>query len=124
MRTQSSGPADAPDHLGFQTTCGRDVQVGRLALGSADRPARRVSLDIGHSAGSADGTWAALTPAEARQLAVALLWQAAAADRRAGAAVAGRVQVSYLGGESYAVAIRCTVQNMLRQAPDIVIELD
>jgi hypothetical protein len=80
MGTQISGPPSAHEHLGFRTTCGREVQVGRLILGGTERPARRVSLDIGHSPGREDGTWAALTPAEARQLAAALLRQAAAAE--------------------------------------------
>lgn len=71
------------EHLGFRTTCGREVAVGWLLLGGPDRPARRVSLDIGHSPGREDGTWAALTPGEARQLAAALLHQAAAAERPA-----------------------------------------
>jgi hypothetical protein len=80
MGTETSGPPSTHEHLGLQTTCGRHVQVGRLLLGGTDRPARRVSLDIGHSPGQQDGTWAALTPAEARQLAAALLRQAAAAE--------------------------------------------
>jgi uncharacterized OsmC-like protein len=82
------------------------VQVGRLTLGAAERPAHRISLDVGHSPGLEDGTWAALSPDEARQLAVALLKQAAAAEHQDGAAGTGRVEVSYLGGESYAAATR------------------
>ncbi|HEV2376673.1 MAG TPA: OsmC family protein [Streptosporangiaceae bacterium] len=80
--------------------------MGRLALGSPERPARLVSLDLGHVPGQSDGTWAALTPAEARQLAGALLRQAAAADGSSGDAAASQVDVTYLGGESYAVATR------------------
>jgi putative redox protein len=105
MRTQTRHTG-APEHLVFRTTCGRDVQVGRLSLGAAERPAQRVSLDIGHSPGRQDGTWAALTPAEARRLAAALLRQAAAAEHPAGGDVTGQVEVSYLGGESYAAATR------------------
>jgi len=86
--------------------CGRDVRVGRLALGAAERPSRRVSLGIGHSPGRQDGTWAALTPAEARQLAAALLRQASAAENAGDDGLTGRVRVSYLGGESYAVTAR------------------
>jgi uncharacterized OsmC-like protein len=97
-------PARGP--LTFRTTCGRDVRVGRLALGSAERRAWRVSLDVGHAPGQADGTWAALTPAEARQLAAILLREAAAAEHPDIDAAAGQVDVSYLGGESYAVATR------------------
>jgi len=51
--------------------------------------------------GEVTGCWAALTPAEARRLAAALLSQAAAADPPAPAAAEGRVEVSYLDGESY-----------------------
>jgi uncharacterized OsmC-like protein len=82
------------------------VQVSWLALGGPDRPARRVSLSIGHTPGGDDGIWAALTPAEARQLAAALLRQAAIADSDTGDGAASQVDVSYLGGESYAIATR------------------
>ncbi len=96
----------AREQVAFRTKCGRDVRVGRLALGGSDRPARRVSLGIGHSPGGDDGTWAALTPAEARQLAAGLLRQAAAADRGPADGADGQLGVSYLGDESYAVATR------------------
>jgi putative redox protein len=96
----------SPGHLTFRTTCGRDVRVGRLALGSAEQPAWRVSLDVGRLPGQADGTWAALTPAEARLFAAALLRQAAAAESPADSSAASRVDVTYFGGESYAVATR------------------
>jgi putative redox protein len=80
------------------TTDGQVVRVG-LTSGDADR---RVSLDLGldHGAG------AALTPAEARRLAAVLVRQAAAAGGGATDAEANQVEVSYLGGESYAVATR------------------
>ena len=108
---------DAPPTRGqpiIRTTCGRDVRVGRLAVGGAERPAWRVSLDVGHTPGQADGTWAALTPAEARQLATTLLREAAQAEHPGSDATpehprsdaASQVDVSYLGGESYAVAAR------------------
>jgi putative redox protein len=54
----------------------------------------------------ADGSWAALTPAEARRLAAVLLSQAAAADGAEPVTGEGRVDVSYLGGESYAAVAR------------------
>jgi len=103
--------AGVPVHQGFRTTCGRQVRAGRLALGDVRRPARRVSLDIGQSPDGRDGTWAALTVAEARRLAAALLAQAAAAERdeetgAAGAAAAGRIEVTHAGGEAYAIAAR------------------
>jgi putative redox protein len=96
----------SPGQLTFRTTCGRDVRIGRLALGSAEQPAWRVSLDVGHLPGQADGTWAALTPAEARLFAAALLQEAAAAESPADSSAASRVDVTYFGGESYAVATR------------------
>jgi len=80
------------------------VVVGRLAPGEAERPAQGISLDTGRVRGGADGARAVLTPAEARQLAAALVQQAAAAE--GGTTTAGQVEVSYLGGESYAIATR------------------
>lgn len=78
--TPGHAAASPHEHIGLRTSCGRAVTVGWLTLGGAESPARRVSLDIGHTDGREDGTWAALTPAEARQLAAALLTQAAAAE--------------------------------------------
>ncbi len=69
-------------HVSFRTMCGRDIRVGHLVLGGGRRPARRVSLDIGAPSDGGTGTWAGLTAAEARQLAAALLMQAAACDAR------------------------------------------
>lgn len=105
MRTDIQGSPPVGEHQTFRTTCGRQLQVGRLALASTERRTRRVSLDIGPSPGRQDGTRAALTPAEARQLAAALLRQAAAAEPD-GTATAGRVEVSYLGGRRYEAATR------------------
>ena len=51
-------------------------------------------------------TEAALTPAEARQLAAALLRQAAAAEHPDTDAATGQVVASYVGGETYAVTTR------------------
>jgi putative redox protein len=65
-----------------------------------------VSLHIGHPADGEEGGSEALTPGEARQLAAALLQQAAAAESPAGTSAVGRVDVTHLGGESYAVAAR------------------
>ena len=69
-------------HVSFRTMCGREIQVGHLALGGGRHPAQRVSLDIGASPGGGAGTWAGLTVTEARRLAEALLAQAAACDPR------------------------------------------
>jgi hypothetical protein len=79
MRASTPGGARGGHH--FQTTCGRDVTVGLIAVGDTHRPARRVTVDIGECPGCHDGTWAALTTAEARQLAASLLAQVAAAER-------------------------------------------
>lgn len=99
---------DAPaarEQLIVRTTPGSDVLVGRLTPSDGERPNRSISLDIGRAPGCADGA-AALTPDEARKLAAALLQQAAAADGGTADGSASQVEVSYLGGESYAAATR------------------
>lgn len=111
MRTDAARMVVTQDHLGFRTTSGRNVRVGRLPLGAPDQPVWCVSLDIGQSPDGDHGTWAGLTSAEARRLAATLLAQAAAIDRSAanGAAsdgVEGRMEVTHAGGESYAITIR------------------
>ncbi len=78
MDTSTSG---ARHHVSFRTICGREIQVGHLILGGAPHPAQRVSLGISAPSGTGDGTWAGLTAGEARQLATALLLQAAACGR-------------------------------------------
>jgi len=67
-------------HDRLRTSCGRELTVGRLALGDARRPAARVFVDLGECAGCEGSVWAGLTVAEARQLARAVLAQAAAAE--------------------------------------------
>ena len=62
--------------------CGREIRIGHLALGGGRHLAQRVSLDIGARADGGTGAWAGLTASEARQLAAALLMQAAACDTR------------------------------------------
>jgi hypothetical protein len=69
-------------HVSIRTTCGRQIQVGHLALGGAHHPAQRVSLDISDPSGADGGTWAGLTAGEARRLAAALLLQATACENR------------------------------------------
>ena len=116
MKDAAAHPG-AADPVTFRTTCGRDLRVGRLALGRAERPSWRVSLDVGHPPGGGHGTWAGLTPAEARRLAAALLEQAAGAERAAresggtdhdaaSPAGEGQIDVTHAGGESYAIATR------------------
>ena len=106
MDTQFESAPQALEHLIFRTTCGTDVQVRQLASGGADRPAPGVGLGIGPAPGGEGGTEAALTPAQARRLAAALLQQAAAAEHPARDAGTGQVAVSYLGGETYMAATR------------------
>jgi putative redox protein len=98
--------AQARERFIFRTTAGRNVGVGRPALDDTEAPGQHVSLHIGHSPDGEDGASAALTPTEARQLAAALLEQAAAAEGQIADATTSQVEVSYLGGEAYAVATR------------------
>ena len=74
-----SGAHERHDRL--RTSCGRELTIGRLALGDALRPAARVFVDLGECADCDGSGWAGLTVAEARQLARAVLAQAAAAER-------------------------------------------
>jgi len=82
MRSQTeAGTGTGGRHRYLRTTCGREVTIGRLALGDAHHPAARVFVDLGSCAGCDGSDWAGFTVAEARQLAWALLSQAAAAER-------------------------------------------
>ena len=92
------------------TTDSRDVRIGRTAPGETEEPGPRVSLHIGHPPGGENAVKVSLTPGQARQLASALLLQAAAAEGGTADGPAGQVEVSYLGGESYAVATRGHMQ--------------
>jgi len=99
---------DAPqadDALLFWTTDRKEVRIGRTAPGETEKPGPRVSLHIGHPPGGQDAVKAFLTPGQARQLAAALLQQAAAAEPD-GQPAAGRVEVSYLGGQRHEAATR------------------
>ena len=98
-------------HEYLRTTCGRELTVGRLALGDDQHPAERIFVDLGGCPGcdGTDGTaWAGLTVAEARQVALALLSQAAVAEResQAEAGPAGRVAVRHVAGDAYAITVR------------------
>ncbi|MGD0240680.1 MAG: hypothetical protein ABSB59_10180 [Streptosporangiaceae bacterium] len=94
MRPGPDAGAD-PDgrHEYLRTSCGRELTVGRLALGDARYPAARVFVGLGECPGCEGTGWAGLTVAEARQFARAVLAQAAAAERecRAHAARADRL---------------------------------
>jgi len=73
--------AESADHsVSVRTTCGREIRIGHLALGGGTHPVQRVSLGISASSDTEDGAWAGLTANEARQLAAALLVQAASCD--------------------------------------------
>jgi hypothetical protein len=78
----ASGPGGRGKPVSLRTTCGREIHVGRLTLGTVLLPVQRVSLDIGAPAGAEGSTWAGLTPGEARRLAAALLLQATACEQR------------------------------------------
>ena len=80
MDSSIPGAGGAHLHVSFRTMCGREIQVGHLALGGGRHPAQRVSLDISDPSGAEGGTWAGLTAGEARRLAAALLLQATACE--------------------------------------------
>jgi hypothetical protein len=82
MASSTFGAESADHHVSVRTTCGREIRIGRLALGGGAYPAQRVSLGVSASSDTEDGTWAGLTADEARQLAAALLVQAATCDQR------------------------------------------
>ncbi len=88
-----AGAGSDGHHEYVRTSCGRELTVGRLALGDARHPAARVFVDLGQCSGCEGTGWAGLTVAEARQLAQAVVAQAAAAERECRAhAAAGAVR--------------------------------
>ncbi len=109
MRPGVTGDArSAREYEHVRTSCGRELTVGRLALGNPGRPAARVSVNLGDCADCEGISWAGLTVAEARQLASALLSQAAAAERdcRDGQDLPGKVTVRHVDGDAYAITAR------------------
>jgi hypothetical protein len=78
---QETGIAGGRGHEYLRTSCGRELTIGRLALGDARHPAARVFVNLGGCPGCEDVAWAGLTVAEARSLARAILSEAAAAER-------------------------------------------
>ena len=75
-----AGASTVSRHEYIRTCCGRELTIGRLALGDARHPAARVFVDLG-SCPDSDAGWASLTVAEAGQLAQVLLSQAAVAEQ-------------------------------------------
>lgn len=102
----SAGPGHRHEHL--RTSCGREVTVGRLALGDHQHPAQRIFVDLGECSGCAGTGWAGLTVTEARQLGRALLSQAAVIEREGQLPTdpAGRITVRHAGGDAYAITVR------------------
>ena len=94
------------DHL--RTSCGRDLTIGRLALGDAVHPAGRVFIDLGERPDGGGSAWAGMSVAEARRLAAVLLSQAAAAeqDGQEGQDRPGGVAVRHVDGDAYAITAR------------------
>jgi hypothetical protein len=76
-------------HDRLRTTCGRELTIGRIALGDARNPAARVFVDLGECSGCEGSGWAGLTVAEARLLAWVVLSQAAAAEQECKTHAAG-----------------------------------
>lgn len=115
MAHSGTAPHAAGDTV--RTVCGRRITIGRFRLVGLAHPAERVTIDIDRERYDRDEVWASLTPAEARRLAAGLLAQAAAVEHGDAAASAapravtadgagGRLEVTPVGGEAYAVAVR------------------
>jgi hypothetical protein len=94
MRPDPVAGAGADRHHEYlRTSCGRELTVGRLALGDVRHPVARVFVDLGQCSGCEGTGWAGLTVAEARLLAQVVLAQAAAAERECRAhAAAGTIR--------------------------------
>ncbi len=78
---EQTGIAGGRRHEYLSTSCGRELTIGRLALGDSRHPAARVFVNLGGCPGCEEVAWAGLTVAEARSLARAILSEAAAAER-------------------------------------------
>jgi putative redox protein len=97
-----------PRHEYVRTTCGTEVTIGRLALGDDRYPVARVFVGMSDNPGHEQAAWEGLTVSEARELARELLSQAAAAEHDCGSepGSAGRVTVSHVSGDAYAITTR------------------
>ena len=121
MATDAGDMRSAREHHYVRTSCGRDLTIGRLALGNSGHPVGRVFVDLGDCP-DCESRWAGLSVAVTAEFAMA-------ADRpaRVGAV---RLLITVPGGVPpqrtdalLAVASHCTVHNTLRQQPDVSIEL-
>jgi putative redox protein len=92
----------------LRTSCGRELTVGTLDPGDARHAVPRIFLDLGGRPGCDGASRARLTAAQARQVARALLGEAAAAEREACAESepVGRVAVRHVAGDAYAITAR------------------
>lgn len=108
MSESAAAVTDRPRHEYLHTTCGTDVTVGRLALGDHLHPVGRVFVGMADEPDHDQTAWAGLTVSEARELARALLSQAAAVERDCGpeSGSAGHVTVSHVRGDAYAITTR------------------
>lgn len=68
----------APERERLRTTCGRTIEIGRLALPGTT--VERVIVDVSREDHDYDELWMSLTPGEARDLATLLARQAATAE--------------------------------------------
>jgi putative redox protein len=92
-----------------RTGCGREITVGRLRFRGREHPHGRVTLDVGLQPYDHDDAWVSLTSGEARRLALSLLAEAAAVERDdepGEAAEPGRLEVTHVDGEAYAIRVR------------------
>lgn len=108
MSESAVAVAALPRHDYVHTTCGTEVTIGRLALGDQRHPVARVFVGMADEPDHGQTAWAGLTVSEARELAHALLSQAAAAEHDCGSdqGSAGRVTVSHVSGDAYAITVR------------------
>jgi putative redox protein len=106
--SESAALAARPPREHVHTTCGTQVTVGRLALGDHRHPFARVFVGMADEPDHEQAAWAGLTVSEARELARALLSQAAAAEHDCGfdPGSAGLVRISHVSGDAYAITAR------------------
>lgn len=102
----AGAPAAESDRRCLRTSCGRTFEVGTMKLGDRQRPVSRVTVRVGQCPHCGDGAWAAMTPAEARELGMALLAEAREAESGDQDLAAGRVEVTSAGGDSFLITTR------------------